>query len=204
MERIENNKYNSKQIEEILDRIRISALLFITKDGKIDCQEAENFLTWLNGYAQYCIPEMKEKWKDSTRQILFGAIVPKPGHLDDAQVKEYISKNNYAIIDNLYNFMNAGEIMQTYNETKSWEEVGKILDKQGHSGWTFSGLMNVMIEYSPIGVEFANIYDEDRINRDDNFKKVYDKTDNYLEKRKELNKRLVVALARKNSKNDQI
>ncbi len=47
--------------------------------------------------------------------------------------------------------------------------------EQGHTGLTFSGLSNVMIVYSKIGVEFIEIFDPGRINRDESFKKYYTK-----------------------------
>lgn len=201
MEKVENNKYKSKQIKEILDSIRLNTLLHITKDGKIDCPEADNFIAWIDGYAKYCIPEMQEKWKEAIRKILNGTIVPKPKYQSDTKVQEIVISNDYTIIDNLYNFINAGEIMQTYEETKSWEEVNKIVDKQGHSGWTLSGLLNIMIQYSLIGVEFVDLVDQDRINRDESFKKLYDEAKSYNDNRTELNKRLIVAITPKNNQN---
>lgn len=93
--------------------------------------------------------------------------------------------------------MNAGKIMQTYNNTKSWKEVDKIMEEQGHSGWTFSGLSNIMIQYSLIGADFIDRYDPHRVERSKDFKNIYDKSKNYIENRTELNKRLVLALLNK-------
>lgn len=140
---------------------------------------------------------MAESWKENVRKIIYSPLVPKPEHQDSLISKELIENNNYVIIDNLYNFMDAGKIMQTYNDTKSWEEVDKVLAEQGHSGWTFSGLLNIMIQYSLIGVNFVDRYDPDRIKRDKNFKKVYNTSKNYIENRIEVNKRLVLALSEK-------
>lgn len=144
------NKYNSKQLEEILDEVRTCTLLFVTKNGKINCPSAEEYLTWINQYSKYCIPEMAEIWKETIRNLIYSPLVPKPQHQENSIVKEVIENNNYVIIDNLYNFMGAGKIMQTYNETKSWEKVDNVLKEQGHSGWTFSGLLNIMVQYSLI------------------------------------------------------
>lgn len=193
------NKYNSNMLEEILEEVRISALLFVTKDGKINCPSAENFLEWINEYSVYCIPEKKEAWKDEVRKLIYSPLVPKPGNQDNEFVKDIIKNNNYAIIDSLYNFMDAGRIMETFSATKSWEEVESVVSEQGHSGYTFSGLLNVLIEYAPFGVEFVDRYDQDRIKRDKNFKKLYNESKKYNEKRTELNKRLVQAIYNKNN-----
>lgn len=194
---MKKNKYNTKQLEEILDGVRACTLLFVTKNGKIDCPSAEEYLTWINQYSKYCIPEMAENWKETVRKIIYSPLVPKPEHQNNPITKDLIENNNYVIVDNLYNFMDAGEIMQTYNDTKSWEEVDKVIKEQGHSGYTFLGLENVMIQYSLIGVEFIDRYDYNRTKRDKDFKKLYNKSKSYVENRIALNKRLVLTLSKK-------
>lgn len=194
---MKKNKYNSTELERILDEVRACNLFFITKNGKINCPSAEDYLAWINQYSRFCIPEMKESWEETTRNIIYSPLVPKPEYQDDSLAKELVESNNYAIIDYLYNFMDAGRIMQTYDETKSWEKVDEVLDEQGHSGLTFSGLMNVIIQYSKIGADFVDRYDPDRVKRDRIFKAYYKKSKDYLENRTELNKRLVLALAKK-------
>lgn len=194
---MKKNKYSSEQLRKILDEVRTNSLLFCTKNGKIDCTSAEEYLMWISQYSIYCIPEMKESWEENTRKLIYSPLVPKPQHRDDLYVKEMIENNNYAIIDNLYNFMDAGKIMQTYHDTKSWEEVDKAVKEQGHSGWTFSGVLNIMIQYSLIGVDFVDRYDPNRIKRDKEFQKEYNKAKSYVENRTRLNKRLVYALSKK-------
>lgn len=60
-----------------------------------------------------------------------------------------------------------------WNETHSWEDIDMVLEKQGHSGYTFSGLANMMIRYSDIGVEFVDKYCPTRLKRDDGFAELY-------------------------------
>ncbi len=48
---MEKNKYSSKRLEEILDEIRVCTLLYITKNGKIDCPSAEEYIMWINQYS---------------------------------------------------------------------------------------------------------------------------------------------------------
>ncbi len=73
----------------------------------------------------------------------------------------------------------------------------KVVNEQGHSGLTFSGLLNIMVQYSLIGVDFVDRYDPSRIKRDKNFKKIYNQSKSYIENRSQLNKRLVLALSKK-------
>ncbi len=131
---MEKNRYSLKQLEEILDEVRACNLFYVLIDGKIDCFSAEEYLTWINQYSKYCIPEMAGSWEKAIKKIIYSPLVPKPQHQDNSTVKDIIVNNNYVIIDNLYNFMDAGKIMQTYNNTKSWEEVDKVVEEQGHSG----------------------------------------------------------------------
>ncbi len=140
---------------------------------------------------------MTENWEETVRKIIYSPLVPKPEHQNNPIAKYLIENNNYVIIDNLYNFMDAGKIMQTYNDTKSWEEVDKVVDEQGHSGYSFSGLLNVMIQYSLIGVDFVDRYDPNRINRDKEFKNLYNSNKSYVYNRNKLNKRLIYALSKK-------
>lgn len=175
----------------------VAFCFLVLKNGKIYCSGAEEYLMWINQYSEYCIPEMVETWKEDIRKIIYSPLVSKLQNKEDLYVQELIENNNYEIIDNLYNFMDAGKIMQVYNDTKSWEEVDKLVKVQGHSGWTFSGLLTVMIQYSLIGVDFVDRYDTGRIKRDREFNKVYNDAKSYVNNRAELNKRLVYALSRK-------
>jgi len=193
---MDKNKYNSKRLEEILDDVRFSTLMYITKKGKIHCSTAEEFLTWINQFSHYCIPEMAELWNQSVRNLIYSALVPRPQYQDNCCAQSLIENNNYVIIDHLYNYMNAGQIMKTYNDTKSWQEVDKVIEEQGHSGWTLSGLLNIMVQYSLIGTDLVDKYDTTKNQRDHNFQKMYDKSKNYTKLRKDLQKRLVLAISK--------
>lgn len=193
-----NEKYNSQKIREILSEIRVCTLLSCTNDGKVYSSSAEEYLEWLGEFTKYCIPEMKNDWMDTIRKIIYGVLVIKPKFDDDPDIQEVIRNNEYAIIDHLYDFMNAAEIMKVYDETHSWDSVNEVLREQGHSGWTFSGLSNIMIKYSLIGVDFIEKFDSDRISRDKNFREYYNKAKEYLVARQTLNKKLILAISSQN------
>ena len=195
---MESKKYNPQKISEIINDIRICTLLYCTKNGKVYSSSAEEYIKWLGEFSKYCIPEMKNDWMDTIRKIVYGVVVTKPKFSDDPAIQEIIRNNEYAIIDNLYNFMNAAEIMKVYDETHSWECVNYIVKKQGHSGWTFSGLSNTLIQYSLIGVDFIEKFDPNSINRDKDFKEYYNKTQEYITTRQVLNKNLIQAVSFQN------
>lgn len=194
---MEIKKYDSKKIKEVLNEVRICSLLYCTKNGKVYSTSAEEYIEWLGQFAKYCIPEMANEWKNAIRKIIYSTVVPKPQYKNDPRVKEIIDNDEYVIIDKLYNFMDAAEIMKKYDETHSWECVEELVSNQGHSGWTFSGLSNVMIQYSLIGIDFIEKFDPSRTSRDQEFKKYYDQAQNYINTRQALNKRLVLSIYKK-------
>lgn len=195
---MESKKYGYQEIKDILEEVRICTLLCCTDGGKVYSSSAEEYIQWLEQFAKYCIPEMANEWKERIRTIIYSVIAVKPKYENDPSIKREIRNNEYVIIDSLYEYMNAAEIMEAYDKTKSWEYVNQILSEQGHTGWTLSGLSNIMIQYSLIGVDFIEKFAPNRISRDSKFKKRYKQAKEYLENRQELNKRLTYALSYKN------
>lgn len=193
--------YTIKDLENILGDVKMCMALYCTKNGETNSSFAENYLNWLNQYTRYCIPERIHEWRKCTKEILYSPLVLKY-HLEETpKIKAKIKARDYFIIDTLYNFMNAGEIMEAYNETHSWESIDEILEQQGHTGYTFSGLTNVMIHFSLLGPEFIERYDPNRLNRDEDFKKEYEEAKAYLKERKNLERRLIYALKHRDVNN---
>ena len=175
------NKWSLEKLESMLDEVRLYTLFHITKNGKIYSTVAEGYLKYISKYSKYCIPEMADGWINTIRNLIYNdVLVLNQQYQNDSSAKQLIKDNNYEIIDNLYNFMDAGVIMEVYNNTHSWEEVDKVLKSQGHSGFTFSGLLNVMIKYSVIGADFADRYAALELKRDSDLKKAYKKLKNNL------------------------
>lgn len=174
---------NNYDLNEILDEVRVCTLLCCTKNGEIYSASAEKYLKWLEEYTKFCIPEMVNEWKESTRKIVYSPLVPKQEARNNSRTKELIIYDNYRIIDELYNFMDAGKIMQTFDETHSWEKVRQVVREQGHSGFTFSGMAIVILKYSLIGVEFVDRFCS-YIIKDKELKKIYMKQKQYINKRK--------------------
>ena len=198
---MKDKEYNYEKIQEILNDVRVCTLLCCTQDGQVYSVLAEKYLEWLGSFSKYCIPEMNQDWQNTIREIVYSVLVPNHQFKDNPDTKKIMQDNEYEIIDNLYNFMDAGEIMKTYAKTHSWEQVNNLIKEQGHSGWTFAGLSNVLIQYSPIGVDFIEKFNPERIKHNHDFKRYYDVAKNYKDNRQELNKRLIRVLASKKVKN---
>lgn len=190
-------KYTLEQLEEILDNVRVSTLMHCTKNGEIVSSLAEEYLRWINKYAKHCIPEMAEEWCLENRKVVYSPLVPNLDCKDDPRVKELIIRNNWKITDTLDSFIFAGELMEVYANTHSFEEVDKLLREQGHSGWSFSGVVNVMLKYSMIGVQFVDRYYPGKRNIDKDFRELYNERKNYFQQRDELNQRFVYVLSNK-------
>lgn len=175
---MEKVMYGTQQIKDILREVVICTRLSCTKNGKVYSPKAEEFLQWINEYTKYCIPEEVENWKRITRELIYSPIALKLDSMATCEIQRLIDSKEYQIIDDLFNFINAGVIMEMYHTTHSWDEVSDVITKQGHTGWTFSGLCNKILQFSIYGTEFIDKYYPDRINRDEEFKRVYMKAKN--------------------------
>ncbi len=193
---MEKTRYDF-DIRRILNEIRICTWLQCTDNGKIYSLSAEEYLAWIGQFKKYCIPEMASEWETTIRKIVYSTVVLKAQFKDDPRAQEIIDDDDCSIINSLHHFMDAGEIMQIYDETHSWEEVYELLQDQMHTESTFSGLSGVMIQYSLIGVDFIDRFASDRVVRDKEFRKSYNKSKKYINSRQELNKRLIRALSPK-------
>ena len=183
----DNSKEESKRIvdkmfevtaENSIRDMKMSKLLFITKDGKFLSYIANDYIEKMSKYSAYCKEEEQENWINSIRNLIYAS-----GEVDD-----------YEIESQLHAYENAGKIMEQIANGKSWEEIGKITHEQGHSGMSISLLGQTMLNYSPEGIDFADkIIGSGSIKLLDSLNKAYKK-----EKRKVKNKQLVLERTQKN------
>lgn len=150
--------YSYEELVNILQEVRLCKTSGVTVKEKFECPSAELFLTWINGFSKYCIPEKAEVWKRTIRNILYKPSFPKPEDSNVLSDQELINIENNAIIEYLYPFMDAGRVMQVYHNTNSWEAVDELIKKQGLPKTDFGGLTNKMIQFSPIGFHFVDRY----------------------------------------------
>lgn len=190
-------KYSSEEIRKILEDVKTCAQLFCTKNNKVYSDMAEEFINSLGEYAKYCYPEMTSRWELRIRENIYGPLVPRGVIPFNDRIERVIKTRDMAIIDTLFNFINAGEIMSAYDETKSWEEIDRILDIQGHTGSTFSALISILILYWPLGVAFADRYDPTRKDINEKFKVDYEQAKEYQNTRTDLNNRLIRSLKKR-------
>ena len=174
-------KYSSKDIINILERVVIHHQLHLTKDGKIYSPDAEEIIEWLNCYKQYCLPFRSDAWENSIRELLYHPKVLKPWVVITEDLKKYLDDDKRCIMLALYHYMDAAEVMDTYATTKSWEEVEKTIENQGHSSHTFACMRDILLDYSLMGVEFIERFDPDSLEKCKERKKAYLERKNYLE-----------------------
>lgn len=187
-------KYSSEEIRGILEDVEVCAQLFFHKNNKIHSDMAEEFINRMGEYAKYCYPEMASRWKRKIREKIYSPLAPRGLMPINDRIEGMIETRKMAIIDTLFSFINAGEIMRSYDETHSWEEIDKVLDSQGHTGSTFAALISLLILYWPGGVAFADRYDSTRIDINEKFKIGYEQAKEYQNTRGDLNARLIRCL----------
>lgn len=167
--------YEYREITDTFDKYRISRKLFITKNGIPYCLETEELIESFECFKPYLWKDMKDSFMEEMRKLCYSPIVPKIEHEDNPRVKKLISENNDNLIFEFFCLKKAYEIMHTYYSTNSWDEVYAKLKEQGHSGYSFSALSNILIQYSPMGYEFINRFAPSRPLRDKTFKPFYEK-----------------------------
>lgn len=164
--------------ENAIRDMKMSKLLFITKDGKFLSYIANDYIEKMSKYSAYCKEEEQENWTNSIRNLIYIA-----GEVDD-----------YEIESQLYAYENAGVIMEHIANGKTWEEISKITHEQGHSGMSISLLGQTMLNYSTEGIYFADkVIGSGWIKLLDSLNKAYKK-----EKRKVKNKQLTLEKIQKN------
>lgn len=154
--------YDGINFKAVLDSVRTAKVFSIEIEGKLYSVEAEKYLKWINQYSLYCDKEKREAWRKITREIIYGARVVGPQVKDDMKRYQLLESNNLEIEAAIYHFVNAGQVMKIYQETGSWEMVDDELKKQGHTGATFTSLINVLLQFSNFGAEFIERYCVDR------------------------------------------
>ena len=192
---MEKEKYSSGEIKGILKNVTWSSRMHCTRGGKVYSSSAEEFLRWINEYTKYCRPDEVDNWNSICRDKIYNPLILKDGVECTPELQKLIHNREYEIVDCLFNFMDAGAIMKKYHDTNSWDEVEMLIKEQGHSGYMFSGMCNVMLRFSQYGVEFVDHFDPFRAERCQAFQDMYKKRSE--EKRKQLNQRLVNVLYKK-------
>ncbi|MBO5183823.1 MAG: hypothetical protein J6B64_05480 [Bacilli bacterium] len=182
MSKEESKEFVDKMFEVTAENavrdMKMSKLLFITKDGKFLSYIANDYIQKMSKYSVYCKEEEKVNWTKTIQKLIYLA-----GEVDD-----------YSIESELHAYEEAGEIMEHIANGESWEEISKLTHQQGHSEMSISLLGQTMLHYSTDGIAFAEeVIGSGWIKLLDNLNKAYKN-----EKRKEKNKQLTLQEIKKN------
>ena len=125
--------------KNVIRNMRNTKLLHITKNWKFYCIMANEYVAKMSMYSKYCREEERESWTQDIENVISYA-----GEVND-----------YTLTDELHSYQDAGEIMEFMFLNNDWEEIKKIVNKQGHTIATISSLGQKLLRFSPNGVEFV-------------------------------------------------
>ena len=125
--------------KNVIRNMRITKSLHVKKDGEFYSSMANKYVAKMNKYSKFCKEEEQENWIKGIQYVISYA----------GEVMDYV------LIDELYSYQNASEIMELLNSNKDWNEVKKTVQIQGHTGATISSLGQKLLRFSPYGVEFV-------------------------------------------------
>lgn len=141
------NKENKKLVAGLLEltpknvirRMKYTKLLHVTKNGEFYCPFANDYVANMSKYSKYCKDEEQDNWTKGIESV-----ISYSGEVD-----------TYTLTDELYSYQNAGEIMEFMASNNDWEDIKKVVNKQGHTAATISSLSQKLLYFSPNGVEFV-------------------------------------------------
>lgn len=158
----EENKIDPNLIcaENALQGMKISKLLFLTRDGEFFSFKSYDYIEKMSKYSVYCRDDKKEQWTKKIKSLIL-----KAGDVSD----------NY-ILTELRSLEYTGIIMEKMANGESTKAIKNTISDQVHTGYTISLLGQNMINFSPYGLEFAEQYiGKYATNSDSELCKVYKK-----------------------------
>jgi len=138
----EQKNYVKKMFEPTIDNairdMKMSKLLFLTKDDKFYSSVANEYMKEKEKFLPFIIEEMQEEFMAKYAQIF-----QEVGVADDT-----------GIAWSLIIWTNAGDVMMLLNDATNWISVKELLHLQGHSGMSMSCLASIILHFSPYGLDF--------------------------------------------------
>ena len=144
-------------IEEILSEIRIKNT---NKKELILDEKAERLLNKLKISSKYIYKKKVEEWNTYLRSLIYSPLILINSSKKIKHLNTILNTIDIEIIDELYAYIDAFEIIKKYELTKSWKEVEKLLKKQGQTSYSLDAISEILLEYSYIGVEFVNHFNK--------------------------------------------
>ena len=146
--------------ENSVSSMKLAKFMSLTKDGKYWSFVAEQYIENMSKYSIYCKEERQEEWTNTIESLIYLS-----GTVDDEYILRELRSKEYT-----------GIIMEALANGKKMEEVKKIVNDQGHSGFSISLLGQNMLDFSPYGLEFASkVIGRYATNSDTNLCKAYRK-----------------------------
>ena len=148
MTKKECEDFVKKMLEPTIDNairdMRISKLIFLTKDNKFYSSIADEYMKDKEKFLSFIIEEKKEEFMTTYTQIF-----QEVGIADDTEIAA-----------RLLNWEQSGDVMMLLNADTDWNSVDKLLHSQGHTEVTMNSLALKIRHFSPYGLDFIKHYGE--------------------------------------------
>ena len=142
MTKQESEDLVKKMLEPTIDNairdMRMSKLLFLTKDNKFYSSIANEYMRDKEKFLPFIIEEKQKEFISKYTQIF-----QEVGVVDDTEIAW-----------RLLNWEHSGEIMMLLNTDTNWNAVYALLHLQGHSVETMSCLAAKVLYFSTYGLDF--------------------------------------------------
>lgn len=142
MTKQESEDFVKKMFEPTIDNairdMRMSKLLFLTKDNKFYSSIANEYMRDKEKFLPFIIGEKQKEFISKYTQIF-----QEVGVVDDTEIAW-----------RLLNWEHSGDVMMLLNADTDWNAVDELLHLQGHTGGTMSCLASKILYFSPYGLDF--------------------------------------------------
>lgn len=125
-------------IDNAIKDMKWSKAFYITKDRKFYSPIANEYMEDKKKFLPFIIPEKQKEFMD-----MYWRCFEDVGIKDDTDVAY-----------RLLNWEHTGQMMMLLNENTNWDEVDKLIEKQGHTGGTMGLLVHKVIRFSAYGLDF--------------------------------------------------
>lgn len=142
MTKQESKDFVKKLFEPTIDNairdMRMSKLLFLTKDNKFYSTIAAEYMRDKEKFLPFILEEKQKEFISKYTQIF-----QEVGIVDDTEIAR-----------RLLNWEHSGDVMTLLNDDTDWNAVDELLHLQGHTGGTMSCLASKILYFSPYGLDF--------------------------------------------------
>ena len=132
-------KMNEPTAENALQDMKISQMLFLTKNGDFYSTIANEYLKILQTNRVYCKEEKQDEWNKKMKSL-----INHIGKIDDD-----------SWLFHAWVYEKVGIFLEKLSKNCSWSEIDKMVHEQGHSGYSISYVSQMLLEFSPKGIEFV-------------------------------------------------